>query len=349
MAQSEAFKLFLAGSPPKNLRLAAARGLVPLPRNELLTVMVRLCGDADGDVAAAAHDTLRQWPEPEIIEEISSAPCAPEVLAHFAGPSAGDAVREAIVLNNATPAEVVARLARDGSPALLELILYNRIRILQNPSILASIKRNPRTPAQIGRIVLEIEAEFFNSRKSDYLIDEEGAQGPAEPQAGAPAAAEIGAEDLWLEGLPSDPDARETAILQRLATMSVRQKIQAALLGNRQMRTIMIRSANQEISRSVLKNPKVSETEIEGFAAMRNVSEEILRQIAGSRAWTRSYAVVQNLVRNPKTPPVTSQRLLSRLQSKDLALLARDRGVGEAVRRNAQRMLQQRSGPKQTS
>src|SRR6266540_5215631 len=93
MAQSEAFKMFLAGSPPKNLRLAAARGMAPLPRNELLAVMVRLCGDADSDVAAAADNTLREWPEPEIIEEISSTSCAPEVLAHFAATSGSDVVR----------------------------------------------------------------------------------------------------------------------------------------------------------------------------------------------------------------------------------------------------------------
>jgi hypothetical protein len=82
---------------------------------------------------------------------------------------------------------------------------------------------------------------------------------------------------------------------------------------------------------------------VESFAAMRNVSEDVLREIGNSRQWTRHYNVVHNLAKNPKTPPAITQRLLFRLQSKDLSLLARDRGVPEMVRRNAQRTLTARN------
>jgi hypothetical protein len=76
---------------------------------------------------------------------------------------------------------------------------------------------------------------------------------------------------------------------------------------------------------------------------MRNVSDEVLREIGNSREWTRCYAVVHSLVKNPKSPPFISQRMLSRLHTKDLTLLGRDRGIPEAVRRNAQRMAAQRT------
>src|SRR5262249_39699793 len=112
-----------------------------------------------------------------------------------------------------------------------------------------------------------------------------------------------------------------------------------------EMRSILVRSTNVEISRSVMKNPKLTDNEIEGFAAMRNVSEEILRQIGTSRNWIKSYTVVQNLIKNPKTPPAISQRLMFRLQARGLALLACERGVGEAVRRGAKRLLEQRNAP----
>jgi len=52
--------------------------------------------------------------------------------------------------------------------------------------------------------------------------------------------------------------------------------------------------------------------EVESYAAMRNVSEEILRQIGSNRELCKSYGVVHTLVRNPKTPPMISQRFLSR-------------------------------------
>ncbi len=76
---------------------------------------------------------------------------------------------------------------------------------------------------------------------------------------------------------------------------------------------------------------------------MRNLPDELLRVIGESRQWTRNYTVVQNLVKNPKTPPMTALHLISRLHSRDLTQLTRDRAVSEAVRRNAQRALIQRN------
>ena len=79
---------------------------------------------------------------------------------------------------------------------------------------------------------------------------------------------------------------------------------------------------------------------------MRNVCDDVLRQIGNSKEWTRSYVVIHNLVKNPKTPPAISQRMMPRLLSKDLMLLSRDRSITEAVRRNAQRLLSQRNASK---
>jgi hypothetical protein len=124
--------------------------------------------------------------------------------------------------------------------------------------------------------------------------------------------------------------------------MTVRQKIRHAMMGTREVRSILVRDTNKEVARAVLQSPKLTESEVEGFSAMRNVADEVLRDIGNSRNWTRSYNVVHNLVRNPKTPPMVSQRLMIRLQNKDLHLITRDRGISEVVRRTAQRTLNQR-------
>jgi hypothetical protein len=157
---------------------------------------------------------------------------------------------------------------------------------------------------------------------------------------------ELAPADLELEGLPTDPEEREAAILNRISTMTVRQKIQLALMGTREARSILIRDTNKEVWRSVLLSPKLAAIEVEAFAAMRNVPEDALRLIGNSKTWTRSYAVTHNLVKNPKTPPTTSQRLLSHLHSKDLLMLSRDRGIPEAVKRSAERMIKQRNASK---
>jgi hypothetical protein len=257
------------------------------------------------------------------------------------------ALLEAVVLNPSTPGEAVEELACRAPGSLLETILFNRVRLLEHPGILQKAKLNPEATPQVQRLIHEIELEFFAGKKTDYSV------GTPSQTADLPAEEfEIEAEpapaDLSLEGLPIDPAEREGALSDRLARMTVRQKIQHALLGTREARTILIRDTNKEVSRSVLQSPKLTDNEIEGFAAMRNISDDVLREIGTSKVWTRSYAVVQNLVKNPKTPPLVSQRLMIRLQNKDLQLLSRDRGIPELVRRNAQRMLNQRTAPKKS-
>jgi hypothetical protein len=58
---------------------------------------------------------------------------------------------------------------------------------------------------------------------------------------------------------------------------------------------------------------------------------------------------VCNLVKNPKTPAIISQRLVFRLRTQDLTMLTRDRGIPEVVRFHATRTINQRTrkGPKQ--
>jgi hypothetical protein len=128
--------------------------------------------------------------------------------------------------------------------------------------------------------------------------------------------------------------------------MTVSQKVRLALLGTRETRAVLIRDTNRQVSASVLQSPKLTVSEVESFAAMRSISEDVLRSIGNSKGWMKSYSVVQNLVKNPKTPPMISQRLMFRLQSRDLMLLSRDHGIPDGVRRNAQRLLSQRTAHK---
>jgi hypothetical protein len=98
------------------------------------------------------------------------------------------------------------------------------------------------------------------------------------------------------------------------------------------MRAILIRDPNRMVASAVLSCPKVNDAEVEAFAKMGNVSEEILRTIAQSRAWTKSYTVVLALVKNSKTPVAITMNLMQRLNDSDVKKLASDRNVPEALR-----------------
>ena len=119
---------------------------------------------------------------------------------------------------------------------------------------------------------------------------------------------------------------------QELAAMNFPQRIRAAMKGTREQRAILIRDPNKLICASVLSSPKVSVPEVESFARMQNVSEDVLRIIGGNRAWLKSYGVILALTKNPKTPLSLSMNLMTRLTTKDLAKLSVDRNVPEALR-----------------
>jgi hypothetical protein len=341
MPESELQKSFDGGNVPKNIRLLAAGGLIPLPPKELLQLLVRLTSDSDGEVAEKAALTLTGWSQDDIASQLQLPECSPEVIEHFAG-SGSPALQEAIILNPHAPAGAMSRLAATVSELLLEVILYNRTRLLEAPEILESIKHNPASGARILGQVQEIETEFFGGKKLAYTALPEEAAGESEEPLPELTIEDM-PDDLILEGLPVDPEEREAALLNRIGSLTVRQKIQLALMGTREARAVLIRDTNKEIARGVLQSPKLTQNEVESFASMRSVSEEVLRHIANSKAWTKSYAVVHNLVKNPKTPAMISQRLLMRLQTRDLMMIARDRGISEAVRRNAERVVKQRS------
>lgn len=131
--------------------------------------------------------------------------------------------------------------------------------------------------------------------------------------------------------LGDENETKESAT-QRVAKMSFPQKLKAAVKGSREMRSILIRDPNKLISTAVLSSPKLTENEIESFARMASLSEEVLRIIGQNRAWTKSYKVILGLTKNPKTPLAMALTFMGRLNSSDLKGLSVDRNVPEGLR-----------------
>ncbi len=150
----------------------------------------------------------------------------------------------------------------------------------------------------------------------------------------APAATEEEAVEL-------PGPARET-LLQKISRLSAADKIKMALTGNQEERFILIRDANKIVARAVLDSPKVSDQEIESYASMKSVTEEILRLIALNRKYMKSYAVVYALVNNPRTPIEVGLPLINRLNDRDLKGLSINKNVPEVLRTIARKMVKQK-------
>jgi regulator of extracellular matrix RemA (YlzA/DUF370 family) len=134
------------------------------------------------------------------------------------------------------------------------------------------------------------------------------------------------------------------SLIRRIMFMNARDRMKMAMKGDREARSILIRDSNRVVATAVIQNPRVTDQEVENIAAMRTVADEVLRLIAMNRNWARSYAIIHNLVRNPRTPIPTALTTLLRIRTKDLKNLSQNRNVSEAIRRQALRLSQARSG-----
>ena len=127
------------------------------------------------------------------------------------------------------------------------------------------------------------------------------------------------------------------SVMVRIATMTVKDRVRFALRGTREIRMILVRDPNRIVCSAVLSNPRITEHEVETISSLRSVHEEVLRVIGSNRAWTRSYTLIHNLVRNPKTPVALSLNFLQRIQSRDLRVLGTNKNIPEVVRSTASR------------
>ena len=139
-------------------------------------------------------------------------------------------------------------------------------------------------------------------------------------------------------------EERTQSIFQRLQKLSVPEKILLALRGGKEMRTLLLRESNKDISLSVLENPRITETEIETIVRSRSTTDEVLRRITRKREWIKKYGIMHALVTNPKTSPGVALPLVKGLRTRDLALLSKDRNVSEGTRSTAKRLLIVRKG-----
>jgi hypothetical protein len=338
------------------LRLAAARGALPLDRGDLVLALVRLSTDAETEIAAEAAKTLAGTPE-EVLREVAGNPSTPaEVLDCLARrPGAGVDLLSALIVHPATSDESLLHLADSKEPAILDRLVANEARLARNPAIAGRVKANPALSRDSRRRILELEQHVLGGeeiRMSEPAVEAPETAGPTAEELRAleeAAAAESPAAMLEIPLTPEEQAAEEalrrTPLFQRVVRMTVAEKIQTAVKGNAEERAILIRDPSRIVATTVLKSPKVSDKEVENFANLRNINDEVLRIIGNSREWTKSYPVAFALSRNPRTPTGISLTMLNRLTLRDLKGLGNDKNIPEVIRRSAKRLYDLRSQP----
>ena len=141
------------------------------------------------------------------------------------------------------------------------------------------------------------------------------------------------------------PEAERVSVLQKIAKLDVKGRVHLAVRGSKEERSILIRDGTKLVALAVLQSPKISDGEVEKFAAQKNVLEATLRGITMHRRFMKNYVVIRNLTANPRTPIDLSMGLVKNLMVQDLKNLSGNKDVAETIRKVALRAFKQKMEP----
>ena len=199
--------------------------------------------------------------------------------------------------------------------------------------------------AYLSAHAAEITAEaasLFQPIGGNY---EEMLPGAEEPLA-QPAATSTGA-GAAVKKAPSKktslaPAEERGSALQKIAKLDIKGRIQLAMKGSKEERSLLIRDGTKIVALAVLESPKVSDGEVERFAGQKNVLEAVLRGIPMKRRFAKNYAIVRALVFNPRTPLDLALGLMKNILVGDLRNLSNNKEVSDTVRKLATKMFKQK-------
>jgi hypothetical protein len=192
----------------------------------------------------------------------------------------------------------------------------------------------------IGGVVELLGTDYFPVTQSAEAPAPESTAAPASPVGDGAAHAKPAAFTHRKPQAPAPPKRENT--LQKINGLDVKGRIQLALKGNKEERSILIRDGTKVVALAVLEAPKLSDGEVEKFASQKNVLEAVLRQIPLKRRFMKNYIVVRNLVANPRTPLDLGLNLMKNLLTQDLKNLSANKEVSETIRKLALKMYKQK-------
>lgn len=355
-------KILGAGAPPK-LQEMAAKGIAPGVRPaEMAAILVVLAKSETESVRAKAEKTLAAPPDQLLAGALGADlhPAAIDALARGCLEKR-DALEKLLAMPR-IEMETVEDIARAGNEAVTELIATNEDRLLKHPRIIELLYLNKSTrmstadrlidlAARNGVVLTGIPAFKEAAAALQNELIPEASEEPTpddllfqETQAIADELQSSPEEDTHEEDEEGNEKLKDKflPLHQRIATMTMSQKIRRAALGSREELMMLVRDHNKIVASAAIRSPKMQESEVVLVSRNRNISDEVLRIIGSTPEWVKSYGVKRNLVENPKTPVTIASRLVQHLRENDLRAVAKSKNVTGPIKDAARRHLDRR-------
>jgi hypothetical protein len=359
--------------PPSVMR-SASHGALSLPQDEIVEILVYL--SQHQLFGEQARLTLAGFKD-EKLQPIAANPHTSDaVLDYLITPANLRSALLPVLLENPTvPDKDIVALAKSGSrEVVIELLVSARAQSIAR--VREELARNPHlTPAEVASLTPQAQQGALHAGDAatepvSQEVEAELARYQAE-HAAAIAAAEgtpfeladaseeerthLQTAETAVNATPqaaaakAAPDKHErVSTLQKIARLAVGERIQLGMKGSREERFVLIRDGSKLVSAAVLESPKLTDQEVEMFAAMKNVQESVLRGIAGKRKFMKLYAVMRALVNNPRCPLDVSLPLMKNLLPADLKAVSMNKNVSDTLRKLANKMHHEKTQNKKS-
>jgi hypothetical protein len=308
------------GRGTRERKIAVCTGgahLEPADRAEILAV---LSADLDQVVSSRAQSALLFQSIDAILEALKREQAVHGLFAYAARNLADKpGIADAMAQNHNCPPEYIAPIVRHLSTSGVQVLLEELLRLSESPALAAALEHSTSITTEQRNLLRELH-------------------GPSTPQDEAALAEAVAA---------AEPEVtKRMSLLQQIAKMNVAERVQFAIKGGTEARRALIRDVSKVVQRAVLQSPRLTDQEVEGFAAMSTLTDEILRLIATNRNFRKNYTVTRNLLNNPKTPLDVSLHLLPAINAQDLKRLTMNKNIPETLRTSALKLQRTRADSK---
>lgn len=308
------------GRATRERKIAICSGAAHLEPADRAEILAALFSDSDPMIAERAQEALLSQPVESFVQAIKRENPQPALLAYASRHMADKpGICDALVQNRNVRAEFLVPAVRHFSALGIQALMDELDRVSDSPALAAALEHSTSLTADQKNQLHELRSE---SPVSDH-------------EALAEAAA-----------LAEPDEGRRQTLLQRISKMTVAQRVQFAIKGGSDARRTLIRDTNKVVQRAVLQSPRLADQEVEAFASMSSLTDEILRLIANNRVFRKNYAVVRNLMNNPKTPLDVTLHMLPLLNVIDLKRLTTNKNIPETLRTTAMKLQRTRAEQK---
>ena len=310
-----------------NVRLAAARGALPMSGHNLVTVLFVFYHGENQELKDEALSTLETLPAKILLGALNHPELHPAIIDLIVKLRYQDTVvMQTALAHRMIGIKSLLFLAENSSGDVLDILAHNDEILRKTDSLRTAIINNPNT-------------DKVTKQRLGWV--EPISEPPPEVVIRPPVVKDTDdGDELDVDALDDEELEEEVrSKYQELQEMSVADKIKMALTGDKEWRTLLIRESNKQVNTAVLKNPRISEGEAIGVAKNRSSTDELIRIILLNRDWVKLYEMKKALVVHPRTPLQTAMRYMTFLSEKDIRELAKSREVGQAIVNNAKRMI----------